>query len=172
MSDERVVGLSNDGYDYSLVQCGFTKEDRLEDEWSERELQKKQKNGFQPSREDARKFDEVRRQIEANDPDVLPSSRYLSMSRQYWPYDGDWQGAGRAIANNNYLNELYVGQYNSPDHEMNTATLEQFTEFWGLVSDSTSIKKLILNNYSLLGGKEFFTVMEKFIGQHRLSSVS
>ena len=38
-------------------------------------------------------------------------------------------------------------------------------EFWGLVSDSTSIKKLILNNYSLLGGSEFFTVMEKFIGQ-------
>jgi len=132
----------------------------LEDEWCERELQNKQKKGFQPSKKDARKFDEVRRRLEANDPDVL--SR-LSMSRQYWPYDGDWKGAGRAIANNKYLNELYVGQYNSPDNEMNTATLEQFTEFWGSVSDSTSIKKLTLNNYSLLGGSEFFTLMGKFI---------
>ena len=158
------IGLSNDGYDYSLVQWGTSREDRFEDEWCERELQKKERNGFQPSEKDSRQFDEVRRQIEADDSDVLPSP-YLSMSGDFWPYDGDWEGAGRAIANNKYLNELYVGDYNSPDHEMNTNTEEQFTAFWGLVSDSTSITKLTLCNYSLLGGIEFFTLMAKLVGK-------
>jgi len=158
-------------YQYDSEEDEETREMRLEDEWCERELQKKKRNGFQPTEDEALKFDEVRRQIEANDPNVLPKSityddRFcLDMSSDFWPYDGDWSGAGRAIANNEYLKELYLGDYRDPAHEMNTNTKEQFSAFWGLVSGSTSITKLSLCNYSLLGGSEFFTLMGNFIGK-------
>lgn len=168
-SDDGYYDYSSLTYQYDSEEDMETRELRLEDEWCERELQKRKRNGFQPTEDEALQFDEVRRQIEANDPNVLPSSitwrdRFsLSMSSDFWPYDGDWSGAGRAIANNEYLKELYVGDYRDPAHEMNTNTKEQFSTFWGLVSGSTSITDLSLCNYSLLGGSEFFTLMEKII---------
>ena len=51
------------------------------------------------------------------------------------------------------------------DHEMNYNTKEQFISFWTGVSNNTSMDKLTIWNYNLLGGRKFFTIMKQFIRQ-------
>jgi len=83
----------------------------------------------------------------------------------YWPYDKDWEGAGRAIGNNIHLEEMHIGMTQRTDHEMNYNTKEQFISFWTGVSNNSSMDKLTIWNYNLLGGRKFFTIMKQFIRQ-------
>ena len=85
--------------------------------------------------------------IELNSPDL-----------DYYPHDDNWELFGEAIAKNNTLRTLIHWP-----HRNTPPTPKQFESFWGRVSASQSIDTLLLRNYDIDGGVDFFTIMQQFI---------
>ena len=76
----------------------------------------------------------------------------------YYPHDGNWELFGEAISNNDTLRTLihWPGTYGHPSPK-------QSKSFWERVSTNQSIHTLLLRNYDIDGGVEFFTIMQQFL---------
>ena len=83
----------------------------------------------------------------------------LNLPMDYYPHDGNWELFGEAIANNSTVKTLIHWAH------MNTSpSPKQFESFWGRVSANQSIDTLLLRNYDMDGGVEFFfTIMQHFL---------
>ena len=82
----------------------------------------------------------------------------LNLPMDYYPHDGNWELFGKVIANNTTLRTLIHWAH------MNTSpSPKQFESFWGRVSTNQSIHTLLLRNYDIDGGVEFFTIMQQFL---------
>ena len=94
-----------------------------------------------------------RRQIENNLIGIE-----LNLPMDYYPHDGNWELFGEAVANNSTVKILTHWA-----HMDTSPSPKQFESFWGRVSTNQSIHTLLLHNYDIDGGVEFFTIMQQFL---------
>jgi len=80
-------------------------------------------------------------------------------SMDYHPPDENWELFGKAIANNSTVKTLIHCAHMST----RSPSPKQFESFWERVSTNQSIYTLLLRNYDINGGVEFFTIMQHFL---------
>ena len=107
---------------------------------------------------------EIRRQIESNDPELdkltIGHNPYRPQSWDYLPPDGDWERDGRGIGNNEHIKELRF-ERDLPGH----LSRDKFEAFCRGFACNKSIEKLVIDCPELFGG-EIFNILSPFFEQN------